>query len=74
MRTDNALAYDLATIIKKWTAEKTRTKGAEHVQAIVHEALKTLAGEFGGTDLGWIAIAVDEYEGVSIQLHEVWTN
>ena len=74
MRTDNALAYDLSTIIKKWAAEKAGTMSAEHVQAVVQQAVNTLADEFGGTELRWINEAVDEYQGVSIQLHEVWTN
>ena len=74
MRTDDALTYDLSTIIKKWSAEKARTKSAEQVQAVVHETLRTLAAEFGGDDMDWIAVAVAEYQGIDIQLHEVWTN
>jgi len=74
MRTGNALAYDLATIIKKWAAEKSAVLGAEQTQAIVQDALKALNSEFGGDSLGWIEMAVDEYQGVSIQLHEVWVD
>lgn len=36
MRTDDALSYDLSTIIKKWSAEKAITSGVEHIQADVH--------------------------------------
>ncbi|MFO1045395.1 MAG: hypothetical protein U0941_26755 [Planctomycetaceae bacterium] len=74
MRTDDALTYDLSTIIKKWSAEKARTKSVEHVQAVVHKTLRTLAVEFAGDDMEWIAVAVGEYQGVDIQLNEVWTN
>jgi hypothetical protein len=71
MRTEDALAYDLSTIIKKWSADKAKMTGAEQVQAIVHSVLRTLAVEFGGDGMDWLSIAIEEYQDVDTRTYEV---